>query len=250
MINYEQVLEQFRKFVNEFDVKDSQINLKINHSYYVADLAMKLAKRLDLDEEEVMLAKVIGLMHDMGRFMQYQKTHKYSDIKTKIDHANLAVNYLFQENHIADFLIDKKYYEIIRAAIFNHNKLEIEDGLNDKELLFSKIIRDVDKIDIFRVIAVYFDFKYDSNLTKEVREEFEQEKLVNRVNIENKSDDIVSSLSFIYDINFKESFELLNETDNLELYLGVIEVKKELEGEFKRIKEGVRKYLESRLEEC
>ena len=250
MINYEKVLEQFKRFVQQFDGNDKQINLKISHSYHVADLAVKLGKRLELEKEEIMLAKVIGLLHDVGRFIQYQKAHSYCDLKTKIDHAAVGVDYLFKENHIEDFGIDKKYHQIIRIAILNHNKLKIENGLKEKELFFSKLIRDIDKIDIFRVNAVYFDFKYDSTLTKEVKKEFEEQELVNRSIIESKSDDIVSALSFIYDINFKESFELLNETDNLELYLGIIEVEKELESEFREIKMGIRKYLESRLEEC
>jgi len=58
---------------------------------------------------------------------------------------------LFEDGLIRNFIVDDKYDDIIRVAVFNHNKLEIEAGLNEKSMLFAKIIRDADKLDNFRV---------------------------------------------------------------------------------------------------
>ena len=44
-----------------------------------------------------------------------------------------------------------QYDNIIKKAIYNHNKYKIEENLNDVELLHRKIIRDADKLDNFRV---------------------------------------------------------------------------------------------------
>ena len=49
---------------------------------------------------------------------------------------------------IRKYIENDKYDEIIRKAIKNHNKFEIEKRLTEKELIFAKIIRDADKIDI------------------------------------------------------------------------------------------------------
>ena len=40
---------------------------------------------------------------------------------------------------------------IIKKAIENHSRLEIEENLDERTLLHSKIIRDADKIDNYRV---------------------------------------------------------------------------------------------------
>ena len=71
-MNYEVVLENFKKFLEKFDSKESMINMKVSHSYHVVGLASILAKRLNLEEEKVVFAKVLGLLHDLGRFYQYQ----------------------------------------------------------------------------------------------------------------------------------------------------------------------------------
>lgn len=48
---------------------------------------------------------------------------------------------------IKNFIEDCQYYEIIKKSIENHSRLAIEKGLNERELLHSKIIRDADKLD-------------------------------------------------------------------------------------------------------
>lgn len=43
--------------------------------------------------------------------------------------------------------------------MLNHNKATIEDGLEDDELLFAKIIRDADKLDIITHVITEYDFE-------------------------------------------------------------------------------------------
>lgn len=250
MINYENVLKQFKIYLENFNTKDEMIAMKISHSYHTADLAMKLAKRLELREEEIVLAKTLGLLHDIGRFVQYEKTKTYNDFKAKVDHAKLATDYLFGEEHIKDFAIPKKYYSILEKAIYNHNKLKIEDGLKEKELFFAKFIRDVDKIDILRqegVTPFGSSGHFNSKVTDKVKKEFYEHHLIDSKEIQNISDTILTEIAYVFDINFKESYELLNETDNLELYLTSKEVSKECEEEYEEIKKEIRKYLEERI---
>lgn len=150
MINYENVLKEFKKYVEQFDSDNEMIAMKISHSYHVAELAKILGKRLELTEEEINLVKTIGLLHDIGRFVQYEKTKSYNAATTKIDHGKVATDYLFKEEHIQDFAIPEKYYSIVETAIYNHNKLEIETELTEEELFYVHLTRDADKIDIFR----------------------------------------------------------------------------------------------------
>lgn len=247
MIDYNIVVEEFKKFLEKFDAKDPKIAMKIRHSYHVADLAGKLGKILELTEEDILLSKTIGLFHDIGRFFQYEK---YSDCKSKIDHASVGIEYLFENEHINDFKIPKRYYPIIEKAILNHNKLKIEDDLVDKELFFAKFLRDVDKIDILRQnITLAESRSYSVPLTNSVKKSFYEHHLVDKKEIQNQSDTIVVEIAYVFDIEFKESYELLMETDNLELYLSVIDVTKEQEQEWEAIKKEIRNYLEERIRE-
>ena len=58
---------------------------------------------------------------------------------------------LFEKCMIRKFIEDNQYDGIIKKAIENHSKLKIEENLDERTLLHSKIIRDADKIDNYRV---------------------------------------------------------------------------------------------------
>lgn len=248
MIQYENVLKEFKRYVEQFDRQDEMIAMKISHSYHVAEIAKILGKRLELTEENLVLVKTIGLLHDIGRFVQYEKTKSYNDATTKIDHGALAVSYLFNDNHIKDFAIPEKYYSLIEKAIANHNKLEIEANLTEEELFYVHLTRDADKIDIFRQEAALENKAFVEPISSKVKKAFFEHHLIDIKEAKTRSDAILIELAYVFDIHFKEAFELLKDTDNLELYLSVIEVDKGLEDEFDNIKKEVRKYLEERIE--
>lgn len=246
MLDYEFVLKKFMEYVNTFDTKEAGIAMKISHSIHVADLAGKLAKSMDLDKEKIVFCKILGLLHDIGRFYQYEKTKSFDDYKSQIDHARFGVEYLFHEKHIEDFKIPKAYHILLEKAIFNHNKLEIESGLNDEELFYAKFIRDVDKIDIFRQEAAAYEWKFDQEITPNVKKAFYHHELVNGKDVQNQVDLLIMQLAYVYDIQFEESFRLLENSDNLELYLSVVVVDRNFETEFEKIKSELRTFVEER----
>ena len=63
----------FEAYLDEYDRADDKIHLKIVHTYGVVDAAEDIARRMGLGEEDVQLAKVIGLLHDIGRFEQIKR---------------------------------------------------------------------------------------------------------------------------------------------------------------------------------
>ena len=103
----------FREYANTFDMTDQRIKQKYNHSIRVMNLCEKYAKMLCFSDEEVYLAKVIGLLHDFGRFEQLKRFDSYSD--KNIDHAVLGVNLLFDEFN--NFMIELFYKRIIVKKI-------------------------------------------------------------------------------------------------------------------------------------
>ena len=102
-----------------------------------------------MPDEEIKLAELIALLHDIGRFEEINFLKQFDSVR--FDHASYAIKMLFEDNLIRTFIEDDRYDEIIKVAIYNHSRLAIEVGLNSQCLLHSKIIRDADKLDNFRV---------------------------------------------------------------------------------------------------
>lgn len=232
----EKAKQAFIDYTNNFDKTNRDIECKYTHSLAVCDLMGELAFRLKLSDEDIIIAKIIGLLHDIGRFEQLKETKSFDD--KKFDHAIYGADYLFKDNHIRDFIDDNKYDSLIEKAIRNHNKYEIESNLNEKELLFCKMIRDMDKVDIFKQMAVKYEMEFDADkVSPGILENFKDEKLVSRDIIKTATDYTMQDLSYIFDINFNESYDILVETDNFDLYLSVVDVKENSEKLWKKIRE-------------
>ena len=204
----EKAIEKFNEYTSNYDMNIMEINLKYHHSFAVMDLMGELAFRLGFDKEKLEIAKLIGLLHDIGRFEQFAKYNKLDDSVS--NHAEESVVYLFDENHIRDFIEDDKYDEIIKTAIKYHNKLEIPNDLNDKELLFTKMIRDMDKVDIYKQLAVNYEFSFKADeVTEEILKLFQQEKCIDLKDRKTESDMKVSFIPFFSFISILRTYVII-----------------------------------------
>ena len=206
MIEIERVRKEFIRYSKNFDLKNKNIMRKFHHSFRVMEFATEIAKSLNLSEEDIKLATTIGLLHDIGRFEQWTEYETYYDSKS-IDHADFGYKILFTDDFINHFVEDEEEKKIILIAIKNHNKYKIEDGLSERELLMAKIIRDADKLDIMKeqgMITKNIDF-----INPELLEAFDKKELCYNELINDEVDNILRMLSFVYDLNFKYSYEYL-----------------------------------------
>ena len=257
MIDFEFAMKYFKEYLNNFDHENGKIDLKIRHTYGVVRASEYIANKLKLSDEEIELAKLIALLHDIGRFEQVKQFNSFIDIKS-IDHALLGIDILFQQNLIRNFVEDNQYDNIIYKAILNHNKYEIEKGLDDIELMYAKIIRDADKIDIFRV-KVEEDFANiidntnreileNDTLSENIYNDFMNSRLI--VDGDRKTDlDIwTSHIAYIFDFNFKFGLEYIKENDYINMIINRLDYKK---NETKQKMENIRKhaieYIDNRL---
>ncbi len=238
-MEYEKAQEQFEEYVSHYDFTNEDIKLKYHHSYAVVDLMERLANELHCTGKQIVIAKIIGLLHDIGRFEQIRKFQVISDQKTNTDHAEESISYLFDQGHIRDFIKDRQYDTIIKSAIRYHNKFVLPK-MSSEELFFSQMIRDMDKVDIFKQVAllkkedIIFQQK---ELTKEVLTAFLKGQLVDRklASVDSKSDYVVGQLSFLFDMNFPVSYQILEKTGNLALYLQAVQVDKSSVGLFHKL---------------
>lgn len=195
--------DDFDKYVGTFDLNDKNIRLKYNHSYRVSELSKKYAKLLHYDDEEILLAEVIGLLHDIGRFEQIKKYNSYDD-SNNMDHADYGVFLLFEKGLIKDFWKNEKDYELIKFAIKNHNKLIIPFIDDERIMKFAKLIRDVDKLDIIYIYAFLDDVEFnvsDEPISKSVIDDIKSHRVVERINRKNINNEIALSFAYAFDIN-------------------------------------------------
>ena len=235
--------EIFMKYVHNFDISCKSLNRKINHSIRVSKICKKVAKSLNLDVELIELANFIGLVHDIGRFTQWEKYHTYNDLKS-IDHAMIGIKILFDDNLIKKFVVDNKYYDIILNAIKCHNEYILDCKLDEKSLIMTKILRDADKIDILYMVA-NGEIKIEKpslNITQEVIFEFFQKKCINNKYLNTESDKILFRFALVFDLNYSFSLNYVLNND----YLNQMYKKLENNNLIEPYYEFVQKYLEEK----
>lgn len=258
MIDIEYAIKSFEKYVNNYDTSNEKVKLKIIHTYGGMDISEYIAKELNLSNEEIKLAKLIGLLHDIGRFEQLKKFDNFYDGLNNVDHAKMGVEILFDnDNLIREFIIDDKYDNIIFKAIINHNKYKIEDGLDDKELLHVKIIRDADKTDNFRVneeenFYSILNFKKEELEEEYISEEVYQDFINNKMILDSKrktSLDIwLSHLAYMHDYNFNPGLKYIYEKDYINKIINRMFFKNDYAKiQIENIRKHANKYLKEKL---
>lgn len=73
VIDRERIKQAFQEYTGRYDIHDEKIRLKVEHTYRVADISEQIAEKLGLSEEDIALAWLIGMLHDIGRFEQLRR---------------------------------------------------------------------------------------------------------------------------------------------------------------------------------
>lgn len=225
-VNYNNAKKYFEEFINDnYDVNDKKVSRKIKCTYSVVANAKQLCEYMKLDELNTELAMIIALLHDIGRFDQAKIMKSFREDITNFDHASLGVKILFEKGEIVNYVENKKYYPIIEKAIANHSKdILDETGMTDIEILHCKIIRDADKIDSFRnkltddiytIANITKEEVENSKVTEKVYNAFKEHKTIFSKDRQTGLDIWVSYIALIFGLEFKRSYELINEKDYL-----------------------------------
>lgn len=259
MIDIEKAKIAFKDFLDEYEDKsDLGFELKIVHTYHVAENAKEIAEKLNLSKEDIKLAELIGLLHDIGRFEELKITKELNSVK--FDHAGHGSKMLFEKGMIRKFIEDNQYDNIIKRAIENHSKLEIEKDLDERTLLHSKIIRDADKIDNYRVKK---DEKVEAIFPKRVnkKEDMEESKMSDKVYntiLDKKCVDIhdrvtpldfwVCILAFTFDLNFDVSYKIVKENDYINVLVDRFKYRDEkTKNRMEKVRKIINRYINEKV---
>ena len=218
------------------------LTIKMEHTIRIINNAEEIARREGLSEEDVYIAKIVALFHDLGHFENSKK--RILRQKIEKEHAEVSFDLLFEQifdknvNQILNddgtskilldyFSVDKKYHDIIGKAVKNHSKYRIDEtDLDKQELLHAKLIRDADKLDIYFVrlkdgsqlaMKRTQDIKFkDQKFSIEAYECLMRGQLLNFTEMKEKYgvnltglDVFMNSIAFAFEFEFSSSFEIL-----------------------------------------
>lgn len=217
LIDMIEAKKAFKEYVKKYNPEDEKIKIKIAHIERVAENSKRIAENLNLSQEDIELAELIGLLHDIGRFEQVRLYHTFVD-KDSINHGEYGAKVLFEDGLIRKFIKDDKFDRIIKLAIVNHNRADIEEGLTEREKLHAKIIRDADKADIFTILisgdkkAIWEKADLsDDKISDEIYREFVEDKRINYKERKTSADILVSHFNYVYDLNFPETRKIIRD---------------------------------------
>lgn len=201
------------------------LDLKEEHTFRVCAAIDRIVSGLRLSENDHRIAIVTALFHDLGRFPQYQKYRTFRDPDSD-NHAKLSL-WELNRHHVLHTL-DFSERQIISRAIFFHNRLRIPENQDQQTILHCRLIRDADKVDILRVMNEHFQIEESRRnpvitlgLGKErlVREEVYRLLFEGRTMSYTKLKTInelkVLQMSWVFDINFRPTFEILKERNDI-----------------------------------
>lgn len=278
VINRKNVINAFAEYVRNYDPSDEKIKLKIDHTYRVAGLCQRIAESLGLSEPDVDIAWLLGMLHDIGRFEQIRRFGTFNDVQS-VDHAEFGADLLFKEGLIRKFA--EGYYEecelaepenqedeqiiknnehhnkdtgLLEMAIRQHNKYRVKEDLTERQRMFCDILRDADKVDIFKVNAdIPMEIIYDVTteelkngvITKEVLESFYKKETVLKSVRRSAVDHIVWHISLLFELVYKESYRQAKEQGYVYKLLNFKSDVPEVNAEF----DDMRKYVDEFLME-
>lgn len=265
-IDRDYIKRVFTEYTDKYDSSDTKIKLKIDHTFRVAGLSEQIAKSINLPADDVDIAWLVGMLHDIGRFEQVRIYNTFSDADS-IDHAHFGADLLFKDKLIELFLgrnttdavsenvITMDALSTIELAIRNHSAYRIQSGLSERDIMFCGIIRDADKIDILKVNSdlpieeiynVTTEELKNAQVTKEVLEAFYEEHAVLRKLKKTPVDHIVGHISLAYELVYPMSYKLLSSQGYIYKIMNFNSYNPDTMKDFEGIREHMNKYIEQK----
>ena len=216
----------FNRYVSRYygqnPAYDRNFKLKEDHSLRVCDNTFEIISGDEVETDSVYLAEVCALFHDIGRFEQLRKFGTFND-KLSVNHAHLGSEIL--ESEAILLRLSEPERDIIIRAVRDHNLQNLPGDYDNPEVFFQcRLLRDADKLDILNVLSRHYtsflsgsDSVLDLNLPDEavfspgVIEDIFNSKSVDFRKLRTLNDFKLAQLSWVFDLNFPRSLQLLKE---------------------------------------
>jgi HD domain len=215
----------FEKYVQTYNDIDEDgfrnILLKVEHTHKVCGIMALLAAGEGLTAEEARIGSAVALLHDVGRFPQFRRWRTFRDSDSD-NHARLGIEVL-REQGVLDRLPETERL-IIEEAVRFHNLLALPLRFQSPTALYIRLIRDADKLDIWRVFLDYFrlpenlrpsavtlGFPDLPRVTPACVSELTAGRVIRLEEVRTLNDFKLLQISWVYDLNFRSSYRLLQQ---------------------------------------
>ena len=193
----------------------------------VCEEIKSLAEKIGLSQEKTRLAYIISLFHDMGRFRQFHQFRTFDDSRS-VNHAALSVDIIKSDAFLEH--IPEAFHELIFQTILNHNIPFINVYENNEAALFTKLLRDADKLDILRIVTrddlreilEWKDQTDNYEVSDMILQRFRDHRIVTLDLVRSVNDLRLVRIGWIFDINFSATFEKIKERKLLEKLFGLL----------------------------
>ncbi len=245
----------FEKFSGRFFGADDYVNrnlqLKREHTWRTCEEMLYLAKHLSLSDNSMRIAESIALLHDVGRFPQFHAHRTYNDAKS-VDHGALGVETLRQEGVLESLDPEERFW--VETAVAYHGAKSAPENLDGQAMLFLKLIRDADKLDIFRLVIqryrnlkeapgeTFLDLPDEERISPEALEAVMNGQPVAYSQLHTLNDFKLCQIGWIYDINFAPTLEKIESEKMLEEMFSFLPETSEI----MEVRRKVQSYLASR----
>lgn len=221
---------RFDTYVNRFIPEDllvqQNFDLKIKHTQRVREIIKDIGASENLSSKDLCIAEIAAMLHDIGRFEQYQRYRTFVDARS-VDHAALGVKVIRSKNLLKN--LESSLADMIQRVVQYHNKAKLPTNEDERCLFFLKLVRDADKIDIWHVVTQYYqntdgsrnpgielDLPDKPLISDGPYEALMAGELVQMSQLATLNDFKLLQLGWIYDLNFTRSFQLVRERKYLE----------------------------------
>jgi hypothetical protein len=213
----------YESFQSPIVAFQKNITLKAEHTSNVCRIITRIATEESLTHNDIMLAEAAALFHDIGRFPQYARYGTFRDA-VSLNHGRLGADVLAQEAVLRN--LSEEEQNLIMDSVRFHNAFAVPHLPSPKAIFFIQLVRDADKLDIWRIFLEFFesgDCRWLSEIglilpdipgySEEVLLCLMQKRPVSLASLKTVNDLKLMQLSWIFDLNFKASFNLLIERD-------------------------------------
>ncbi|GFE60079.1 HD domain-containing protein [Geobacter sp. AOG2] len=227
-----------RSFLDTDSEGFKNIQLKIEHTRRVRAVSDALAVGEGLSANEARIAATVALLHDVGRFPQYRRWRTFRD-SDSANHARLSVEVVREHNLLAG--LDSAECLLIEEAVRFHNLLELPERVSSPTRVFMRLVRDADKLDIWRIFLELFalpeeerasaatlDFPDLPGCTPACRNALLAQKVVRLDQCRVLNDFKLLQMSWVLDLGFTSSYRLLLERDYIARLAGTLNGKLEI----------------------
>jgi len=233
----------FSNYLSNFKSGNSElqrnIKLKEDHTKRVVKEILDIGKALELNSNELHLAEIIALLHDIGRFEQYARYKTFVDRKSE-DHAKLGIKILKKHGVLNKF--NDSIKSLIFRTILYHNRATLPERETETCLFFTKLLRDADKLDIWRVVTDYYhqkngkrngaielDLPDTPGFSDKVYQNLMNKRIVDINHVKNLNDFKLLQIGWIFDINFDSTMQSIKSRRYIEMIRDVLPKSKKIE---------------------